>query len=241
MQQSNANISCWNNWALSRSSILTWSNSFKPGGHSDGSWHTQPGFLSASSLHIFPRLQGKLSHGSRRKDKHCNDLWPILCLNFKTRNHYLPGLVVWFYFNCVITGNQRAITTTCHPLHSFPIRVCTMIKFNLISIIHSLSPQSCVLVMTVKQRDAIHAEVFAKWSSQQIPLWGCWDSALVSMVTNQQGHLGDHWERTWNLGRDPLWLLSALDSFLLKDPGKVHRKHKNTVTWELRERVATTY
>lgn len=74
----------------------------------------------------------------------------------------------------------------------------------------------------------LHAEVVAKLTSQQIPLRDCWLSALVSMVTNQLGLLGDvhlHQERTWNWGRDPLWLLSALDSFLLKDPGKVHRRH----------------
>lgn len=146
----------------------------------------------------------------------------------------------------VITRNQWATTIThYHPLHSFlAIWVCTVIEFNLICIIQSLSLQSCVLVVTMKQNDTIHAEVLANWSSQQILLWACWDSALVSMVTNQQGLLGDvrlHQERTWNWGRDRQWLLSELDSFLLKDPGKVHRKHENAIARDMGKIVSTTY
>lgn len=82
---------------FSRSSVLTWSKSFILEGHSDGSWHTHSGLLSASSLHVFPRLQGKLSHGSGRKEPHCNDLWPILYMYFKTsavKNHFQN----WFGF-----------------------------------------------------------------------------------------------------------------------------------------------
>lgn len=51
------------------SSLLTRSKSLTPGGHSDACWHTHPGLPSASSLHVFPRLQGKLVHGSRKQGK----------------------------------------------------------------------------------------------------------------------------------------------------------------------------
>lgn len=133
----------------SRSFILTLSNSFTLGGHSDGSWHIQPGLLSASSLHVFPRLQRKLSHGSKTRNKHCNDLCPM----WSSKTVSVNNLFIY----SVITGPLHII-----PLHSTAIWVCRVIKFNLISLIHSLSLQSCVLVVTVKQSGAIHAEVLAK-------------------------------------------------------------------------------
>lgn len=102
------------------------------------------------------------------------------------KNHFQD----WFCFILQCDDWKPMSYNHYHPLHSSAIWVCTAIKLDLY-----YSLQSCVLVVTVKQSDTIHAEVLAKWSSQQIPMWGCWDSALVSMVnaelTNQQGLLGD--------------------------------------------------
>lgn len=55
------------------SSVLTRSKSFTLAGHSDGCRHAHPGLLSASSLHVFPRLQGKLVQGSKNREAHGND------------------------------------------------------------------------------------------------------------------------------------------------------------------------
>lgn len=56
-------------------------------------------------------------------------------------------------------------------------------------------------------------------ASQRIPLWECWESES----TNQQELLGDardQQEQTWYWGKDRPWLLSALDSSRLWNPGE---------------------
>lgn len=98
----------------SASPALTWSSSLTLEAQSDGSWHTHAGLSSASSLHVFPRLQGKSSHGSRGLEPHCDDLWPICVLKPVSR-------ISAALFYSLETRNQWLVITSQHPPHSSAI------------------------------------------------------------------------------------------------------------------------